>query len=103
MRTRESKINLIAVLKDFWNEDEKEVSIDDAIVTAEGMTEEEKQILQGKTPRIKQLERDLQTHEIEKRPKKSRENRKGEMDKVSTQKNINYIEEKEETFEREER
>lgn len=100
MRTREKQTNFIDLFKAFWMPDEVESSIDEAIAKTAGLTAEEKQLLIGSSQRTKQLERDLQTHEIEKRPKKARAN----FNSKSTKQNIKeHLEYKEENIEREER
>lgn len=100
MKLKEKQTNFIDILKAFWIADEVETSIDDAIENSVGLTAEEKQLLKSTSQHTRQLERDLQTHEIEKRTTKKHDNLSSKSSKQTAPKTIEY---KEENIEREER
>lgn len=72
MRTRERQTNFIDLLKSFWMPDEIETSFDEEIqLNSVGLSEEDKNLLKETSSHIKELEKELYTHRVEKAKRKS--------------------------------
>ncbi len=72
MRTRERQTNFIDLFKSFWMPDEIETSFDEEIqLNSVSLSEEDKNLLKETSSHIKELEKELYNHSVEKTKRKS--------------------------------
>ncbi len=88
MRTRERQTNFIDLFKSFWMPDETEISFEEEIETnSVGLSEEDKKMLKETSSHIKNLEKELYTHSVDKSKRKSRKT-KMEQNEMASSKSI---------------
>ncbi len=73
MRIRERQTNFIDLLRSFWIPDEIETSFDEDLQlnTVSCLSEEDKKLLTDTSSHIKQIEKELYNHSVEKTKRKS--------------------------------